>query len=181
MGTFAEYLERKRSRLAEGVDLEKYRLGQNACEIVDLLSDPETRFALVPLTEGEYRRSLELAEKLVLQDNAASAMLRDQVQKETIIYFAARELRDLTEHFFSDQADVTELDAHDINHIYDIYLEMVHQISPSLAGLSEEDFDALKKVLPRIEWSDLSGPEWYAAQRFLNSIRGRLLTVNSPG
>lgn len=181
MGTFAEYKERKKNRLEEGVDLEKMRLGQNSCEVVELPSDPEIRLALVPLTEGEYRRSMEIAEQLQLRDNVASAMVRDQVQKEAIIFFSAREIRDLNEHFFDSHADVSDLDASDLDFIYDIYLEMVATVSPPLMGLSEEDFDALKKVLPRIEWSELSGTQWYAAQRFLNSIRGLLHTVKLPG
>lgn len=181
MGTFAEYKERRKQQLEQGVDLEKLRLGQNACEIVELLSDSETRLALVPLTEGEYRRSLEMAENLQLSDNVASAMVRDQVQKEAIVFFAAREIRNLSEPFFESHADVSEIGSHDLNHIYDVYLEMIHAVSPSLMGMKEEDFDALKKVLPRIEWSALSGPQWYAAQRFLNSIREHLLMVKLPG
>lgn len=182
MSTFQEYLDRRKARYEAGVEVEKLRLGQGACEIVDCISDPEVRFALVPLLEGEYRRSLEMAEKLELEgNNPATNMVRDQVQKEAVLFFAAREIRDLTKPFFNDFADVAEMDQMDVAHAYDVFLEMTAQISPSLMGMSEEDFQSLKTLLPRISWSELSGPQWYAAQRFLNLIRPLLLTVKSSG
>lgn len=180
--TFEEFKARREERLSQGVNLEKMRLGQASCEITELLSDPEIRVALVPLTEGEYRRTLDIAARLMYEvENPASAMVRDQVQKEQILYYATREISDLSKMFFGKPADVELLDAHDINHLYDVYLEMVYENSPSMMGMTEEDFDALKKALGRIEWSELSGPQWYAAQRFLNSIRPLLLTAKLPG
>jgi hypothetical protein len=181
--SFAEFKDRKEKRLSEGANLEKMRLGQQSCEIVHLLSDPEIRMALVPLTEGEYRRSLEVAAELPIggEYNQAHALVRDEVQKEHLLFFAAREVSDLSEKWFDTPADVEDLEAHDVNHLYDVYLEMVYENSPSMMGMTEEDFEALKKALGRIEWSELSGQQWYAAQRFLNSIQPILLTVRSSG
>lgn len=179
--TFDEYRKRREDRLEAGNNLEKMRLGQQACEIVQMISDPEIRLALVPLTEGEYRRALEMADKLPLGDNPASDLLRNRVQQEMILFFSAREMENLNVRFFDDEADVLELDEPDFNVIWDTYLEMVATASPTQIGLGEEDFEALKKVLPRIAWSELSGAQWYAAQRFLNSIRPLLLTVSLPG
>ena len=179
--TFEEYKDRRLARLSTGANLEKMRLGQAACEFTTLLSDNEIRVALVPLTEGEYRRSLEIAADIPIGEGVAQNMVRDQVQKEQILFYACREMENLGEKFFDTAADVEELEAHDVNHLYDIYLEMVAENSPSLMGMTEEDFEALKKALGRIEWSELSGTEWYAAQRFLNSIRPRLLTASLSG
>lgn len=179
--TFEEYKARRKERLEKGVDVEKLRLGQAACEIVTLPSDSEVRFALVPLTEGEYRRSLEVAEKLDVGDGMSGALVREQVQKEMILFFAAREIRDLNKHFFNNEGDISELEHIDVAHAYDIYLEMTAAISPSMMGLSEEDFLPIKMQLPKISWSDLSGPQWYAAQRFLNLIQPLLLTAEYSG
>jgi hypothetical protein len=146
-----------------------------------MLSDPEIRVALVPLTEAEYSNSLHEADKAPAGDNPAGLAYRDEVQRKFVIFHAARAVGELQVKFFDSPEQVGELDAHEINHIYDIYLEMVAETSPSMMGLAEEDFDELKKALQRIEWSELSGSQWYAAQRFLNSIRQHLLTVNLSG
>jgi hypothetical protein len=168
----SDYRERK---------LERLRLGQAACEITELPSDDEIRVAIVPLTEGEYSNSLYEAEKLGASDSPAGAMLRDEIQRKWVIFYSTRVVGDLEEKFFDDFTDVDELEAADINHLYDIYLELVAQSSPSLMGLGEDDFNALKVLLPRIAWSELSGPQWYAAQRFLNSIQPDLLRVSLSG
>jgi hypothetical protein len=172
MTTFSEFKERK---------LERLRLGQATCEFYTLTSDEETRIALVPLTEAEYSNSLHEADKVLAGDNPAGAAYRDEIQRQWVIYFACRDMGDLTVKFFDDVSDVGELDAHDVNAIYDVYLEMVANSSPALVGLSEDDFNGLKTTLPRIAWSELSGPQWYAAQRFLNSIRPLLLMDSFSG
>jgi hypothetical protein len=172
MAGFAEFQQRR---------LERLRLGQATCEIAPLLSDPETRIALVPLTEGEYSISLAEADKCLAGDNPAGLSLRDETQRQLVIFYAARQLGDLTIKFFDDPREVGELEAHDVNHLYDIYLEMVALNSPSMMGMTEEDFLALSVALPKIKWSELSGPQWYAAQRFLNSIRPHLLTASFSG
>lgn len=172
MSSFADYKERR---------LERLRLGQSTYEKVRMLDDPEVEFALVPATEGEYSISMREADKVDAGANPAGAAFRDEIQRKVLLYHVSRTLGDLTVKFFDSFTDVDELEAHQVNYMYDTYLEMVAESSPSLMGLGEEDFEALKKVLPRIEWSELSGPEWYAAQRFLNSIRPRLLTVNYSG
>jgi hypothetical protein len=161
--------------------LERLRLGQYACEVTELVSDPETRVALVPLTEGDYTNSLHEAEKLGVSSSPTGAQLVDEIQRKWVIFYATRVVGHLETKFFDDFADVDELDAADVNHLYDIYLELVAQSSPSLAGLSEDDFTSLKALLPRIAWNELSGPQWYAAQRFLNSIQGNLLQASLSG
>lgn len=172
MSTINEYRERK---------LERLRLGQASCEVTELVSDPEIRVALVPLTEGEYSTSLNEAEKLGLSNTPAAAVLIDEIQRKWVIFFATRVVGKLEQKFFEDFSDVDELEASDVNHLYDIYLELVANSSPSLMGLGEDDFNSLKALLPRIAWNELSGPQWYAAQRFLNSIQPALLQASLSG
>lgn len=158
------------------------RLGQAACEMVNgLPTDSETQLALVPLTDSEYIRALEIADAAMVGDNPAGFAVRDELQKQSVIFFAAREINNLESKFFDDISEAGELGAGDVDFLYDVYLEMVANQSPSLFGISDEDFEALKKVWSLIEWSELSGQQWYAAQRFVNSIRPLLLQGNSSG
>jgi len=161
--------------------IERMRLGQASATIEHLLIDPEQRVALVPLTQGEYITSLHVAGSLMLDDNIATRVARDEMQRSEVLAVACREIEDISKRYFENGDAVRELDARDINHLWDCYREMVAEVSPHADGLSEEDFSDLKKALQNIEWSELSGPQWYAAQRFLNSIRPLLLTGNVPG
>jgi len=161
--------------------LEKMRLGQAACEITELPSDPEIRIALVPLTDSEYLLALEFADRIEAGDNVAGYRVREEAQKQAVLLYSARELSDLTVKFFENIDEVGELMEHDVDHLYDVYLEMVANQSPSLFGLTDENFEQLKKVWQRIEWSELTGQQWYAAQRFLNSIQPLLHRANSFG
>lgn len=171
MRTYEEMME---NRLA------KLRLGQAAGEIVTLL-DGETRLCLVPLIDAEYVKALTIADRLDAGNNAAGMLLRDQVQREAILSFSAREVNDWQETFFKDMTEVAKLGAHEVNYLFDIYLEMTAVNSPSLNMLSDEDFEALKKVWTLIQWSELTGQQWYAAKRFLDSIQPNLLAASLSG
>lgn len=171
-----KFQDHKENRLA------KMRLGQAACEMVNgLPSDPDTQLALVPLTDSEYIRALEIADRAIVGDNPAGFAVRDELQKQSVIYFSAREVENLESHFFDDISEAGELGSGDIDFLYDVYLEMIANQSPSLFGLSDEDFEALKKAWSRIEWSELTGQQWYAAQRFINSIQPLLVQGNFSG
>jgi hypothetical protein len=125
--------------------LEKMRLGQHACEVATLPSDPEERVALVPLTQGEYINSLQVAASIPLDDNIAGRASRDEIQRSEILAVACREVEDLTQRYYANSEAVRALEAHDLNHMFDVYLEMVAEQSPELEGLSEDDFADLKK------------------------------------
>lgn len=161
--------------------LARMREGKNAGEIVELVTNPEIRLVIVPLSDGEWLKSLKYADDVEAGENAAGIVLRDEVQKKAILYFACREMSDWEKPFFHDYSEVEDMDYSDIQHIYDRYLEMVAQFSPSFFMLDEEQVDELKKVWQRIEWNALSGRQQYAAMRFLNSIREDLLAGNSSG
>lgn len=164
--------------------LAKMRAGQAAGEVVTLSGpedEDETRFVVVPLTDGENLKAFSLADELQVTDSPAGISARDEVMKRAVIFFAARELQDWTEPFFHSVEEVAALYDHEINHAYDIYLEMVAVSSPAYALLSEEEVENLKKVWERISLSDLSGPQQYAATRFLNSIRPLLLQASFSG
>jgi hypothetical protein len=175
MRTFEKYRE---NRLA------KMRAGQSAGEVVTLSGaddEDETRFVLVPLTDGEMLKAFSVADDVEMSETSTGIAGKDEVMKKAIIFFAARELSDWTQNFFADLDEVDEVFDHDINHFYDVYLEMVATASPAWALLGDEEIDQLKKVWSRIDLKELSGTQQYAAQRFLNSIRPLLLRASFSG
>lgn len=165
----------KQNRLA------KMRAGQAGGEIVQLISDESIRMVLVPLTDGEWMKSLGWADQVAAGDNPAGDVVRAETQKKAIILYAAREMSNWEQPFFESLEEVSELEHQDLNHLYDVYLEMVATASPSFYMLTEEMIDELKKVLARIEWRELSGRQQYAAMRLLNSILADSQVVNSSG
>ena len=176
MRTFEKY---KENRLA------KLRAGQSAGEVVTLSGaddEDETRFVLVPLTDGEMMKAFSIADAVEVNDSAAAGIaVADEAMKKAIIFFSARELNDWTVNVFADLDEVDEVFDHDINHFYDVYLEMIATASPAWALLGDEEIDQLKKVWSRIDLKELSGTQQYAAQRFLNSIRPLLLRASFSG
>lgn len=171
--TFEKWADRRLARMREG---------KAVIEVVELLSDPEIRLALVPLTDAEYMNSLEVAASRVeIPDTEHGIVLKDRIQQNGIILAAAREIDNLEERFFSNYDEVATLPSHDINHIWDCYREMVSNSSPSLEGISVEQMEELKKVLQETDLSDLSGPAWYALKRFLSVISVPQHLVKSPG
>lgn len=168
--------ERWRERQAE-----RMRQGQAVCTIEHLLSDPEIRLALVPITDAEHQNALEMASAVPVADNEHGIIRRDREQQNAVIYASGREVGDLTKRFFESISEVRELGNHDINHLWDMYSEMVSISSPSIDGLSPEEFEALKKGLAEMDWNELSGRQWYAARRFLSSITPQPLLAKSPG
>lgn len=162
--------------------LDRMRLGQAVCDFVELVSDPEIRLAIVPLTEADYRNVLEKVSKLNLPDDLAGVQIKDRVQAEEILVRSIREEHDLDTRVYNSIDELTEdLDVADIDHLLDCYQEMTFRGSPAMDEIPPEEFEALKKVLARMDWNELSGPAWYAARRFLSRITPQLRPDNSPG
>ena len=162
--------------------LDRMRLGSAACDVVPLLSDPEIRVALVPLTEAEYQRSLETAAAMEVMTTQLGMEYAERRQQTEIIWMALREVNDLQKHGFGSSGEMLdELETQDINHLWDHYLEMVDTSSPAIDGVPPDELDNLKKVLQEIPWNELSGTQWYAAKRFLGSVLPTLPLARSLG
>ena len=162
--------------------LQRMRLGQAACSYVQLLSDPEIRVALVPLTEAEYEQCLEIVSALTAQDNMAGFALRDRRQAQEILCRSIREEDSLEDRVYSTIDEMmTDLEVSDIDKLIDEYNEMTEQSNPSIEGIPIEEIDRLKKVLQEMDWSELSGRSWYAAKRFLGTLPPQLLMGNGRG
>ena len=151
---------------------ERMRLGKAVCEIVPLVSDPEIRLALVPLTDAELQNSLVQAAQANASEISSTheVVLRDRVQKCAIILACAREPDDLKKPFFETMGEVIDMEAADVNEIFTYFEQMMEFSSPSLDGISVEEMDEIKKALNEVKWSDLSGRSWYAAKRFLSTL-----------
>lgn len=168
--------------------LERMRLGQSTCDFVALPSDRETRLAIVPLVEAEYRNVLAEIQEMNMPDDLAGAAVKDRAQSQWILTYAIREPDDLTQRVYeSDQEStaveklIDDLEVGDIDELIDRYNEMVEQSSPSIEGIPTEELERLKKALQEMDWNELSGSAWFAAKRFLFRIMPSPLLDNSPG
>jgi len=162
--------------------LRRMRLGQDAPEFVSLITNPEIRVALVPLTEAEYHIGLKAAMDLPAADNTQGMMLRDRWQQVTDVWNALREPHDPTKRVYeSVEQMVAELEHTDINYLSDMYLRMVEDSSPALDGVTDEQIEELKKACLTIDWSVLSGRAWWHLKAFLSSLTPEQLQVKLPG
>jgi hypothetical protein len=162
--------------------LARMRLGQATAEYVQLISDPEIRIALVPLTEAEFQESFTDAARLTVGENIAGTMVRERRARVQQVWRSCRPAGDLSTYMFQTYEEFREaLTTADIDQLIDVYEEMTHELSPSMENISPEELEFLKQVLLEMDWSVLSGQSWYAAKRFLSSISLPQLTDKSPG
>lgn len=158
------------------------RLGQAVCDFVPLVSDPEIRLAIVPLTEAEYLQALEAVAAIPGRDDLANSAMRDRRQAQEILARSIREPEDLTDRVYSTVEDLQEdLDVRDIDELFFRYQEMVHTSSPAADGIPPSEFEALKKALMEMDMNALSGPAWYALKRFLSTVTPSPLLDNNSG
>jgi hypothetical protein len=151
--------------------LERMRQGQKVAEIVPLVSDPEIRVALVPLTEAEFVQVLQLVSKLQTMDTMAGMQWQSRVQSEEVLVRSLRDPNDLETRLFESVVEMTEnLEASDIERLVDEYNGMTDKANPQIDGISADEFEQLKKVLQKMDWNALSGRSWYAAKRFLGAL-----------
>lgn len=160
--------------------LARMRLGQGVADIESPPSDSEIRFAIVPLTEAEYEEALLEAAKFPTPDNAAGWAARERRNAVEQLVRSLREPEDHNRRAFKTVEEIqAALDQDDIDFLFDKFEEQRHKASPSLDGISPEEFEVLKKVLQNLDWNALSGRAWYAAKRFLSTISDQLLLGNS--
>ena len=158
------------------------RQGQGVCDFVTLRSDEEMRFAIVPLTEAEYMQALSAVASTVVPDNLVGAEIQDRRRAQEMIIRAIREESDLSVRVFHSVEELMEIfEVRDVDWVYDEYLRMTDKSSPSLEGISQEEFTNLKELLQKMDWNALSGRAWFAAKRFLSEITPQPLLDNSYG
>ena len=163
--------------------LDRMRAGQAIAEIVPLVSDPEIRVALVPLREADYKQALSVVARIDMADTMAALQYRDRVNTQELLARSLRDPSNLDERLFSSAEEMIDLlEVADIDRLIDDFNEMSDKSNPSLDGIPDEEFVALKKVLQVMDWSALSGKSWFAAKRFLGALTMQgLLSDNSPG
>lgn len=162
--------------------LKRMRMGQSSASIIKIPSNPEHRVAIVPLLEGEYDECMRAAAQVDVPDNVAGASVMDREERRQVVCRAAREVDDFSKRVFTDSITMMEiLEPSDVNYLYDAYIELQLEISPSMDELSESEVDFLKGVFERMPWNDLSGRQVYALIRFLSSLGVEQLTDKLPG
>lgn len=174
-------MERTATQLIER-RLDRMRLGQAVCEIFPLLSDPEFRVALVPLTEAEYDQCMEAVVKIDVEETIVGNQYRDRELTKETLRRSIREPDNLNVQMFETTPELAKaLEVSDINYLIDHYFEMISKSSPSIEGITNEEIDDLKKGLMEMDWSELSGKQWYALKRFLLSLGPEQLRVKLHG
>lgn len=162
--------------------LERMRLGQAVCDYVTLISDPETRLCIVPLTEAEYRRVLERVANMAAADNIAGLAVRDRAQANELLVHSIREENDLTRRIFQTTEEMLEaLEVADVDVLVDAYNEMTERSSPTLDMIPQHEIENVKKALQAMDWNALSGRSWYALKRFLSTVTPSPLLDNFAG
>jgi hypothetical protein len=164
--------------------LARMRLGQAACDIIPLLSNPERRVAIVPLLEADYLNALKMVISYgVPDDTLAGRQYNDRKMQEAVLAMAVRELPpNLDQKMFKDTEQLSQaLDDVDVTHIYDRYLEMSSRFSPMITSIPEEEYQTLKKVLQEINWKEASSQALYALHRLLKSVAPQLLLDSTLG
>lgn len=162
--------------------LNRMRLGQAVADVHPLPSDPEFQVAIVPLTEAEYLQCIETTANREIPENVSGAAVRDRYNQAEILVRSLREVGDLETRLFDNIMELQEaFEVQDINFLVDMYFEMVDTSSPSIDGIPPEELEEVKKALQGMDWSVLSGRQWYALRRFLFSIMPELLQANLHG
>jgi hypothetical protein len=162
--------------------VDKMRNGKAACDIRNLLSEPDIRVALIPLTEGEYDAALQAVAEMQAPENVAGASWRDRREQCEVLVRAIRNPVDLTERPFETvQQLMDSTETYDINHLYDAYLELQSTFNVSIEALPEDELGEVKKVFENLDWNALSGKQWYALTRFLSTLSATQLLGNSLG
>ncbi len=158
--------------------LARMRMGQGACELVNLVTLPEVRVAIVPLTEREFEMGYSHAAALDVAENQAGWVMRDRAKQAHDMWAACREPSDLNVHVFEsiDQM-IDELDSMDINYLSERYSVMLAEFSPDINDMDEETLGELKKVFNALRLSELSGRERVAVV----TCRSLLLPMPVPG
>lgn len=162
--------------------LDRMRLGQAVCQVETLVSDPEIRVALIPLTEAEYDIAMQMAAAVNAPENIAGAALRDRREQREVLVYSLRSPDNLDQRLFDSDEELSEvLEAADVTHLSDAYLELMQNSAPSIGILTDEELSDLKKDFRQIRLNELSGRQWYALRRFLLTLTPEQLTANSPG
>jgi hypothetical protein len=158
------------------------RMGKSVGEAFPLLSNPEVKVTMVPLTEAEHYQCIEVITGMDAPDSIVGAAIRDRRNANEILWRAIRNPENLQEYAFDTVDEMMDLlEVTDVNHLMDCYFEMCEEVSPTLGSFSDEDLEATKKVLEEMDLSALSGRQWYALKRFLSTVGWTLLPDNSPG
>ena len=160
----------------------RMRLGAAAGRVESLLSQPEIKIALVPLTEAEHEQCMEAVTSMDVPENLMGAMSRDRRNQNEALFRALRDPENLEKRAFDTREEMQDvLEIQDTNHLVDILLEVSESDNPAPAEFTEEELAEVKKVLGAVDLNELSGRQWFALKRFLSTLGLTLLPVSTLG
>lgn len=173
-----------RDAIRENNRLARMRMGQEAADYVTIPSMPEIRAMLIPLTEKESQRGVWECAMLDVPDNAAGLTARNRTAMQWDVFHALREPDDLTKQVFTSIDEMigeNGLTPEDIDIIHEQLSVMMEYSSPAIDGMTDKEFDAIKKAFTRIVLSELSGRQWAAVKLCCQYLFGNLLPDRSLG
>jgi len=169
---------RVRDKIKEQSRLARMRLGNGVPDWVDIPSMEGIRVAMVPLVEEETQRSLVAASKIDVPDNHPGINAQNRVAMVWDVWQACRELDDIERKVWdSPEEMVAELEPSDIDYLFDQLTILMDYASPSLAKLSDQDVDDLKKAFGAIEWRELTGRQASALVMCISRLLPELLAA----
>lgn len=169
-----------RDKIREQTRIKRMRLGQEAPELIDVPSLEGIRIAMVPLTEAESQQSLIYAASLDVLDNAAGLQARNRVTVQMDVWNACRDPEDVAKKVWPSMEEMTkDLEAQDIDWLFDQLTTLMDYASPAIDGINEEDLADLKNSFALIDWNALTGRRWSALKLCLSILSPELLTAKS--
>lgn len=167
-------------KIKEGNRARRMRMGQNVADFVTLRSNPEVRFAMVPLLEVEYEQAWAAAAAIDQPDNPYGTEIRDRTLKVHSLWYALRMPEDIEQKVFDSPEELAEeLEDGDINQLGDEYQSLVDYASPAIDGLDDDKVADLKKAWEQIDLNGLSGKSWWHLKMFFMTLTVDQLRANS--
>lgn len=162
MDTRAFLLQRREARM---------RQGQNAGTFANLITDPETRVAIVPLKEREHEYGYSYAATIDVDDNTSGLVLRNRAKSVADLWNACREPDNFDKKVWvSVDQMIDDLEAVDIDYLLEQFFAYTTDFSPDLANMTEESLDELKKVFGSLQLKELTGKEQAAVSICLSLL-----------
>lgn len=171
-----------RDQIRERTRMSRFRLGQDAPEMVTIPSMPEIRCAQVPLNESEIQAGLIAAASIDVLDNQAGLQARDRAAMVSDIWYSLREPDNIDKKVFESVEEmVIQLDPNDIDFLQNSLMLLMSFASPAIDGLSNEDLVELKKLFGATEWSELTGTRWAAVKLCVSILLPEILQAKLSG
>lgn len=150
--------------------LQKIKQGKKNHKIVDF-PGTEHKVALVILPSNELTSCKLESDKYIEENNIKDEAYQDVILQQSILYRALRDPDNLDNKIADTLADFkSTIDNSELAYFMVQYNMLTQEHSPFLAQVSEEQFEALKKTLEKMNLNELNGESLVALRNFLMSL-----------